>query len=99
PTTFTGGAERARTNASTDQPPSTARTAGFDRGAGTSYVNPDVNAWRISKSELPRSMFGFASVPGVFNLVAKASVDELSIECEYDASACKPRANRLWNLV
>src|SRR5262245_35215542 len=98
---FTGGADRAKTNASKDQPPSTACSSRFDLNEGMSYVTPVVNEFRMSKSEFPRSTFGFAIEAGVFNLVENASVEAISIEWEnvYDASACNPCDKRRSNLI
>jgi hypothetical protein len=59
-----------------------------------------VNACRMSKSELPRSIFAWATESGVLRKL-NASVEALSIECEklYEASACRPRDKRRGNLT
>jgi hypothetical protein len=50
---------------STDQPPYATWEKLFDSGVGRLQVTPAVNAWRMSKSALPRSIFGFATELGV----------------------------------
>src|SRR5262249_31044049 len=81
PRMSTGGADRARTNASTDQPRSAAATPPRDPGEVTDQVNPALKACRMSKSESPRSISGGATIPGVLRLFA-ASVEAMSIEWE-----------------
>src|ERR1700757_3632141 len=96
---LTGGAERARRNVSTAQPPKAARN-GRAPGEGRSEGAPAVKESRISKSESPRSTLGRAIDPGALTSVS-ASVEAISIEWEnvYDASACNPFDKRRWNLT
>lgn len=56
---------------------------------------PAAKEWRISKSELARSMLGFAIELGVSRYL-KASVDAMSIECDnvYEISGCTPLDKR-----
>jgi len=63
--TSTGGAVLAKMKLSTDQPPNAPWAKLFDCGEGRLYVTPAVNALRMSKSEFPRSIFGFATELGV----------------------------------
>ena len=46
------------------------------------YVTPAVKECRMSKSELPRSIFGLAIEFGVFRKAANSSVEAMSTEWE-----------------
>src|ERR1044072_894324 len=81
PTISTGEADLARTKTSSDQSSNAARAPLFDPGEARSQVAPAVNECRMSKSELARSRFGLAIMPGVLRSLA-ASVEAISIEWE-----------------